>query len=88
MSNRFAVPEHVIERALGEKTILLNLRSGDYYSLNPVGSFFWKGLVTGRTAEDLTVSAAETYSQPVAVIEADFAAFTSELAELGLLERV
>lgn len=88
MSNRLAVPEHIIERALGEKTILLSLRSGDYYSLNPVGSFFWKGLVAGRTAAELITGAAETYVQPVAVIEADFVAFTSELAQLGLLERV
>ena len=86
MSNHFAVPEHVIERALGEKTILLSLRSGDYYSLNPVGSFFWKGLIVGRTAEDLIAGAAETYSQPAAAVQTDFAAFTSELVQLGLLE--
>ena len=87
MTNRFTVPEHVIERALGDKTVLLSLRSGDYYSLNAVGTFFWKGLAEGRSPAELVAGAARTYGQPVEGIEADFADFTRDLVQLGLLEQ-
>jgi hypothetical protein len=88
MNDRFTVPEHVIERAFGDKTILLSLRSGDYYCLNAVGSFFWKGLAEDRSPEELVASAACTYAQPVEKIEADFAEFSRDLELLGLLGRV
>jgi hypothetical protein len=80
------IPEHVIERPLGGKTILLNLRSGDYFSLNALGSFFWKGLAAGREAADLVSEAARTYGQPVETVEADFAEFAGNLEKLGLAE--
>ncbi len=84
MKDRFTIPEHVMERALGDKTVLLNLRSGDYFSVNAVGSFFWKGLTSGRTAQDLTAEAARIYGQPIETIEADFAEFAASLEKLGL----
>jgi hypothetical protein len=87
MNNGFTIPEHVIERALGDRMVLLSLRSGDYFSLNPVGVFFWKGLAASRSAEDLVADAARIYRQPVEGIEADFVAFTRELKEVGLLEQ-
>jgi hypothetical protein len=86
MKDRFTIPEHVVERALGDRTILLSLRSGDYFSLNPSGSFFWKGLTAGRTAQDLAAEAARTYQQPLETIEADFAEFAAALEKLGLAE--
>jgi hypothetical protein len=86
MKQRFRVPEHVIERTLGEKTILLNLRSGDYYSLNGSGSSFWKGLSEGRPLGELAEEAGRTYQQPAEAVEADLAEFAGELRRLGLVE--
>ena len=86
MKSQFTIPDHVIERPLGGKTILLNLRSGDYFSLNEVGSFFWKGLSAGRTAPELVAEAARDYGQPVEMVEADFAEFAGSLEKLGLAE--
>lgn len=86
MKDRFTVPEHVVERALGDKIILLNLRSGDYFSLNSSGSFFWKGLTAGRTPQELAAEAARTYAQPLEAVEADFAEFAAALEKLGLAE--
>lgn len=86
MKRTFTVPEHVIERPLGEKTVLLNLRSGDYYSLNGTGSFFWKGLVKGESLTQLAAQAQRTFQQPLEVIEADLMALAGELERLGLIE--
>lgn len=86
MKSQFTVPEHVIERMLGDKTILLSLRSGDYFSLNAVGSFFWKGLSEGREPPELAEEAARTYGQPLETIEADLAEFVGNLERLGLAE--
>lgn len=86
MKSPFTVSEHTIERALGERTILLNLRSGDYFSLNALGSFFWKGLSAGRAARELVEEAARTYQQPVETVEVDFAEFVERLEKLGLAE--
>jgi hypothetical protein len=86
MKRTFTVPEHVIERPLGEKTVLLNLRSGDYYSLNGTGSFFWKGLAKGESLTELAGQALETFRQPQEVIAADLMALVGELERLGLIE--
>jgi hypothetical protein len=86
MKSQFTVPEHVLERTLGDKTILLSLRSGDYFSLNAVGSFFWKGLSDGRAPDALAAEAARTYGQPLEAIERDLAEFVGNLERLGLAE--
>ena len=86
MKDRFTVPEHVIERAFGDKTILLSLRSGDYFSLNAVGSFFWKGVSEGRALPELASEAARIYRQPQEAIDADLADFVRDLEQLGLAE--
>ncbi|HEY1207541.1 MAG: PqqD family protein [Bryobacteraceae bacterium] len=86
MKRTFTVPEHVIERPLGEKTVLLNLRSGDYYSLNGTGSFFWKGLSKGESLAQLAGQAQQTFEQPPEVVEAALMALAGELERLGLIE--
>jgi hypothetical protein len=86
MKRTFTVPEHIIERPFGEKTILLNLRSGDYYSLNGTGSFFWKGLSQGESLTHLAGQAQQSFRQPPEVIAADLAALVGELERLGLIE--
>jgi hypothetical protein len=86
MKRTFTVPEHVIERPLGERTVLLNLRSGEYYSLNGTGSFFWKGLVKGESLSQLVSQAQRAFQQPLEVLEADLTALVGELERLGLIE--
>jgi len=86
MNRTFTVPEHVIGRPLGEKTVLLNLRSGDYYSLNGTGSFFWKGLAQGQPLTELAGQAQRTFQQPPEVVERDLMALVGELERLGLIQ--
>lgn len=72
---------------VGDETVLLHLVSGTYFGLDPVGTRIWQALTEGRLACDAAASIAEEYGQPLAQVEEDAAAFLSELAEQGLLER-
>jgi len=39
--DRVTVPPHVIARRVGEDTVILDLASGTYFGLDPVGARIW-----------------------------------------------
>jgi hypothetical protein len=70
----------------GEATII-DLRSGTYYSLNPVGSLLWPLLVDGATLDDLVGHAiASTDGGPA--IASSIESFVSGLVAEGLVAEV
>ncbi len=44
LTARIRVGEHVVFRELGEELVLLNLASGVYFGLDPVGTRVWRML--------------------------------------------
>ena len=50
MSDRIELSSDVVSREVGSETMLLNLASGTYFGLDPVGARFWQLLEEGRTA--------------------------------------
>jgi hypothetical protein len=80
------VADEVVSREVGGETVLLDLASGTYFGLNPVGARFW-ALVEDEemnVAQACAVLASE-YDAPAAQIEADIAALVDELIANGLL---
>ena len=83
---RICVPEHVVFRALAEETILLNVQSGHYHGLDPVGARFFDVLREARTVAEARDLLAAEYQQPRARIETDLRGFCESLQRLGLVE--
>lgn len=72
---RVGSPDIVFEEFSGEM-VILNLASGQYFGLNPVGAACWQFLVTGAS---ITGSAASPE------IAAKLAAFAARLESFGLI---
>jgi hypothetical protein len=80
------VPEHVVHRDFAHETVILNLDTGQYHGLNPVGGRMLTLLQTGANVGDVAVRLAEEFEQAVEDVERDVIAFCSDLADRGLIE--
>jgi len=54
-------PDVVFEN-FGDEVILLNLQTGRYYSLDPVGMFYWEHLSQGVSPRELAAHIGRAYS--------------------------
>ncbi len=81
-----SVPEHVVFRDLADETVILNIDTGQYHSVDQVGARFFEVMRDVSALELAVGRLAEEFEQPVAVIETDLAAFTGEMVELGVIE--
>ncbi|RME77963.1 MAG: PqqD family protein [Chloroflexi bacterium] len=71
-------------QSVGEETILINLNTGEYYTLNDTGSRFWQLLDGQRTIADCAAVIAGEYDVPPAVVEADLLELAAEFVSEGL----
>lgn len=83
---RVTVPEHVAHRALAEETVLLNVRTSTYHTLDAVGARFFECMLKAPAIEVACDELAAEYEQPLERIESDMEAFCRDLAERGLIE--
>jgi hypothetical protein len=85
-SEKFVIPKSVLSRTVGTETILLNLDTSTYHSLNAVGGRFWALVQEGSDFQQaLTVMRGE-YAVDPAQLETDLRALCAELQGLSLLQ--
>jgi hypothetical protein len=72
--------------ALGAEAAILNMSSGVYYGLDPVGARVWNLLEQPRSVEDLRAAVLEEYEVEPARCEADLLALLEKLHFEGLIE--
>jgi hypothetical protein len=80
------VPEHVASRSFGGRTVLLNLRTGQYHGLNATGGRMLEALDAAGSAAGVPAMLAAEYGRPEEEIAADLAELCEKLAARGLLE--
>ena len=83
---RVTVPEHVVHRALAEETVLLNVRTSTYHTLDEVGARFFDCMRQAATIEAACEELAAEYEQPLDRIATDMEAFCRDLVERELIE--
>ena len=83
-TQRVRVAEQVMARQVGEETVMLDLESGTYFGLDPVGARIWQLLEQGRAREEICEALASEYDAPREQIEADVSTLLAELASHGL----
>ncbi len=81
----YTISEDVVAREVGEETMLLDLASGTYFGLNPVGGRFWQLLEEGRSANEARDILLEEFEVEAGVLDADLAALLEEMAGKGLV---
>jgi hypothetical protein len=84
---RITIPQHVVFRSFVKETVVLNLDTGRYHGLNPVGGRMLEVLREKPLVRDAAAQLAGEYGQPADEIERDLLEFCDELASRGLVER-
>jgi hypothetical protein len=78
-------PDVVFEN-FGDEVIVLNLQSGNYYSLDPVGMLYWEYLSQGVHPSEIAAHVRSRYAGAAeASIDHDLEAFLLELETEGLV---
>jgi hypothetical protein len=71
---------------LADEVIILGLKSGVYYGLNPVGARIWSLIQTPNTFEGILKSIVEEYEVERSQCEQDLRELLEKLLDEGLLE--
>lgn len=82
------LPGHVVHRSFIAETVLLNLQTGNYHGLNPVGGAMLEAVNDAPSVREAIERVADRYSEDPAVVEADLLALCSSLLDRGLMEVV
>ena len=79
------VPAEVMARQVGDETVILDLASGNYYGLDPVGARIWQLLGEGKSLAQVCDTLTAEYEVSRATAEQDLEHLVRELGAKGLL---
>jgi hypothetical protein len=85
-AEKFDVPKTVLSRTVGTETILLNLETSTYHSLNSVGGRFWSLILEGNDFRQALTTLRAEYDVEPSQLEADLRELCDELQSLSLLQ--
>lgn len=72
-------------QTVGEEAVLIDLNSGEYYSLNDTGTMFWEMLDGQRTIADCAALIAQDYDIEAGEVEADLLELAIQFKDEGLI---
>ena len=75
----------IIQETIDQETIMVNLETWSYYSLNPVGTCIWSAIERGWASHAITETVARRFSVEPATAEPDVRAFVQRLVEEELV---
>ena len=84
---RYFVPAHVRCVSHDDGVVLLDLRRGTYFTLNPVGAVVWSELSAHGTRDDALAALGRTFSVARQRLERDMDVLLGHLQKIGLLAR-
>ncbi len=84
-SQRVSVPNGVLRQVLEGESVILNVNTGRYFGLDPVGSRMWDHLTGAGTIEDAVQALLAEYEVEEAKLRSELAALIGELTDNGLI---
>jgi hypothetical protein len=85
LSVRASIPPQVMTRILGEEVVVLDLASGSYYGLNPVGARIWQLMGEGKTLAEICEQMLPEYDVSRHELEHDALKLAKNLESYGLI---
>lgn len=85
LNTTFAIRQSVLSRPVGDEAVILELESGAYFGLDPVGARIWALIGEGTTFGDLCEIVTTEYEVDQARLKRDVEALIAELAKQRLL---
>jgi hypothetical protein len=85
LNDQLRIPEEVLTSKVGEEMILLNLQTGMYHSLDPVGTRFLEMLQRTSRLGAVHQSLLEEFDVSNAKLESDLLKLSQDMLARGLL---
>jgi hypothetical protein len=85
LSDKVTIPTQVMARTVGDETVILDLASGTYYGLDPVGARMWQLMAEGQTLASICEVMLNEYEVTREALESDILRLTEELRAKGLV---
>ena len=85
LSDKITIPAQVMARQVGQETVILDLASGTYFGLDPVGARIWQLMVEGKTFAEVCEAMLAEYDVTAEKIELDVLALVQELSAKQLI---
>ena len=74
----------LVWEVVDDEAMIVDVTTGDYFSLNGVATDVWTGLHAGHRVDDIVDTVASKYGADRSTVERDVADLVDELAEIGL----
>lgn len=84
-SHKFSFAPDVLAQEVGDELVLLDLKSGTYFGLDPIGSRIWRLIGEGKNLSEVCEKLLGEYDVSSAELERDAAILTDELVTRRLL---
>ena len=85
LSDKITIPTQVMARQVGQETVILDLASGTYFGLDPVGARIWQLMTEGKTLAEVCESMLVEYEVTAEKIELDVLTLAQELSAKQLI---
>ena len=87
MNETYVADPEVVASEVDGGAALLDLRSSQYYGLNPVGSFVWDQIQSPRTLDDIVDAVAEAFDVQPDACRADIDRLLVQVCDAGVARR-
>jgi hypothetical protein len=84
LSSKMTIPAQVMARQVGDETVILDLGSGTYFGLDPVGARIWQLTSEGKTLGEICDTMLDEYDVTREALERD----VIDLAEKLLAQKL
>lgn len=85
LSDKVSIPVHVMARQVGVETVILDLASGTYFGLDPVGARIWQLMGEGKTLAEICDTLLNEYDVSREVLEGDVIRLAEDLLSRKLI---
>jgi hypothetical protein len=85
LTDKPTIPAQVMARQVGDETVILDLGSGTYFGLDPVGARIWQLMGEGKTLGEICVTMLDEYDVTRDDLERDVVELADKLLEQKLI---
>jgi hypothetical protein len=85
LTEKLVPSSDAVESAVGDETVILHLKSGTYFGLDPMGTRIWTMLKDGVATADICARLRQEFDVAQEVVEADARHFLGELKANDIL---
>jgi len=78
----------VIAKQAGDELVLLHSKSGDYYTLNPLGKKIWDFCSEPKTEEEIICFVSVEHNMAIETAKADVVSYLESLVTENLFEKL